>query len=325
MHKRLRSGFTLVELLVVIAIIAMLMSLLLPALGAARESARRGTCKNNLKQLAIAATAHNTKIGYYPTGGWGVAWVGQPDRGFTRKQPGGWGYNILPYLGYEEVHDRGINKTDTERRDIEGPKMVATPLPVFNCPSRRDGSKLYPYKASVTYRNIKNPNATGVARSDYAANAGSILEGDEPGPNSLTLGDARKADEWPYAYLNGVIFQRSQIGEAAIADGTSKTYLIGEKYVNQNHYETGDPSILGDDQCLYVGFDRDMVRWTHFPPKQDGDANLDYSFGSPHSQSFHVAFCDTTVRQISYAIDPEIHRLLGQRDDQTLIDDSDIR
>ena len=64
-------GFTLVELLVVISIIGILMSLLLPAVQGARESARRNTCSNNLKQIGIAALAHESQMGFLPTGGWG--------------------------------------------------------------------------------------------------------------------------------------------------------------------------------------------------------------------------------------------------------------
>src|SRR6476659_9581645 len=96
-HRATRA-FTLVELLVVIAIIGILVALLLPAVQAARESARRQQCSNHLKQLALGALNHEQTHQTFPTGGWGWFWVGDADRGFKRDQPGGWIYNLLPYV-----------------------------------------------------------------------------------------------------------------------------------------------------------------------------------------------------------------------------------
>ena len=81
-----RGGFTLVELLVVMTIIGILMGLLLPAVNAAREAARRSQCMNNLKQLGLGCQQHVAHQGFFPTGGWGWGWVGDPDRGFHRNR-----------------------------------------------------------------------------------------------------------------------------------------------------------------------------------------------------------------------------------------------
>ena len=108
-----RRAFTLVELLVVIAIIGILVALLLPAVQAAREAARRAQCTNNLKQLALGMIQHESAHRYLPTAGWWGSWVGDPDRGFDSRQPGGWIYNILPFIE-EQANTRPGHRTHDE-------------------------------------------------------------------------------------------------------------------------------------------------------------------------------------------------------------------
>src|SRR5215471_3702209 len=110
MVRLCRRGFTLVELLVVIAIIGVLVALLLPAVQAARESARRMQCQNNLKQFGLAFQNHNDMLGHLPTDGWGYFWVGDPDLGFGIDQPGGWTFNILPYCEQKAIYDIAAGK-----------------------------------------------------------------------------------------------------------------------------------------------------------------------------------------------------------------------
>ncbi len=117
------SAFTLVELLVVISIIGVLMSLLLPAVQAAREAGRRAQCLNNLKQLGLAVQQHLTQTKRFPTGGWGPRWVGDPTQGNTSKQPGGWVFNILPYVEGDTLHDYGADGTIAKSAIVQ--KQVA--------------------------------------------------------------------------------------------------------------------------------------------------------------------------------------------------------
>ena len=91
----------------VITIIGILIALLLPAVQAAREAARQMQCKNNLKQLALGCLNHENATGRFPTDGWGFAWTGDADRGTDWRQPGGWIYNILPYIEQQTLHDMG--------------------------------------------------------------------------------------------------------------------------------------------------------------------------------------------------------------------------
>ena len=133
-----RFAFTLVELLVVIAIIGILIALLLPAIQAAREAARRTQCKNNLKQIGLAAQNHVNTQKFFPTGGWGYHWVGDPDHGYGMNQPGGWGFTLLPYIEESAIYNMGRGMTGTNKMAALG-KMMATPAPFFCCPSRRGG------------------------------------------------------------------------------------------------------------------------------------------------------------------------------------------
>src|SRR5690606_28075703 len=104
---RVGRGFTLVELLVVIAIIGILVALLLPAVQAAREAARRTQCKNNLGQIALGCLLHVDAHQSLPSGGWAKYYTADPNRGYGPDQPGGWCYNILAFVEEESLRDLG--------------------------------------------------------------------------------------------------------------------------------------------------------------------------------------------------------------------------
>ena len=123
---RRRGAFTLVELLVVIAIIGILVALLLPAIqAAAGEAARRGQCKNNLKQLALACLQHHDTFKTFPASGWGWHWTGDPNLGYGREQPGSWTYHILPFIEETALHDR---PSDGIAKDVTLPRWLGQPF-----------------------------------------------------------------------------------------------------------------------------------------------------------------------------------------------------
>ncbi|MFB3104431.1 MAG: DUF1559 domain-containing protein, partial [Pseudomonadales bacterium] len=168
-----QRAFTLVELLVVIAIIAMLVTLLLPAVQAAREAARRTQCMNNLRQLGIGVTLHESATGHFPSGGWGHAWVGLPGRGSGLRQPGGWGYNVLPFIEEQSLYDLGKGGNQ-DQLFAASTQRLQTVIPMVYCPTRRE-ARLYPTTTGcghcVSPRGANGPFRQ-VARADYAANGG---------------------------------------------------------------------------------------------------------------------------------------------------------
>ena len=318
-----QTGFSLVELLVVMSIISVLIGLLLPAVQAAREASRRVQCMNNLHQLSLAILQHEVAKQYFPTGGWGELWVGDPDRGTDENQPGGWIYNILPYIEQQAVHDLGMGK-DTPTKQSIAVQMQGTIIPGFNCPTRRTEGR-YKHTTIVSVFNAASQTEMDV-RSDYAANAGDFWVDMGKGPNSYD----DSSYKWPdVSKMTGICYLRSKVRPADIKDGATNTYLVGEKWLGSDHYYDGETP--GDDYSLYQGAAPDILRWVaknpgeHWPPCQDSkippgcDCGL-LPFGSCHPGLWNVALCDGSVHTISLDIDPETHRRLGCRNDGKQID-----
>src|SRR5487761_1444150 len=132
-----------------------------------------------------------------------------------------------------------------------------------------------------------------------------------------------QAANWHWADFSkatGVSYYRSTVKMADIHDGTSLTYMIGEKRV------AGFGDDPGDDQGLLMGYDQDTSRWTalSLPPTPDGATPKPQRFGSAHPAVCQFIMCDGSLREIAYAIDPEIHRRLGNRLDGRVIEDTAI-
>ena len=257
------TGFTLIEVLVVISIIGVLVALLLPAVEMARESARRTSCSNNLRQVGVASRLHLDSQQIFPTGGWGADWIGDPDAGYGPKQPGGWIYNILVYI--EEGNLRELGKGQpAEAKHTSAVELLKTPIAVFNCPSRRL-PRAYPYMGPEQLENAIPPEKA--AKSDYAINR--LLS-----------------------------FQKSEViaAEIQLQRGMSKTVLAGEKSLAYANYTDGVGA--GDKLSMYAGDCDDIARDVSGSPTPDKSGAG--GFGGPHPGGCNLVYCDGSVRMIAF-------------------------
>ena len=333
-------GFTLVELLVVIAIIGILVSLLLPAVNAAREAARRIQCVNHLKQLSLACLTHAEAHGILPSGGWHYSWAGDPDRGFGETQPGAWTFSVLPFLEEQSLHEMGadgdpVGITGIQRRGSR--VRITSPITVFHCPSRR-AARTYPSWALFGEPGQEPVNSLPVnddrlAKSDYAMNAGTrVPEEVFKAPNNSN--PSMEMDDWsPAGESDGVVWHRSELPLKRITDGQSHTIMLGEKFIEPFRYEL---TSHGDHHGMYV-FYWDTIRYAGFESRstvlpdnlflrrdedlgntsimRDVNACCILRFGGPHPGAMHVALCDGAVGPITYDIDKVTYRSMGGRND----------
>lgn len=333
-----QHAFTLVELLVVIAIIGILVALLLPAIQAAREAARRSQCESNVKQLALAMLNYESTHKYFPSGGWGVRWAPDPDHGTGIDQPGSAYYSILPYHEEQTLHDLGAG-LPVPQRLAANKQRLETPLPIWVCPSRRTSIA---YQNTSTIDFVKKPfgsdAAERIAKSDYAFSVGSVWVsfggGPELGPAANPWENGDNGIGFPtqetVKRATGIMFAHSVVRLSQITDGTTSTYMLGEKSIDPLRYldPGSDGGGLGDDQGALVSDERDSVRYSTnkiFPPVPDTPGqDATYQFGGPHVGGVIMAFCDGSVRTISFSIDSKVHSFLGNRRDGEAIDLSSV-
>ena len=169
-----RKAFSIVELLVVIAIVGILLGITIPAVQRVRENSRANTCRNNLVQLSKGILGSESANGRFVAGGWAGEWLGDSSRDAEGKQPGGWGFQILPYI--EELvlweNSKNIQATDAEKKYRS---LCNQMPPVYSCPSRRGNDSILYDGGGLQFYNLTNQQVRieRAGRSDYAANGGS--------------------------------------------------------------------------------------------------------------------------------------------------------
>ncbi len=263
-------GFTLVELLVVIAIIGVLVALLLPAIQAAREAARRSQCGNNLRQIGVGMHNYVDTHQVFPPG-WLMMPSGNSPDGNAQW---GWAALILPYVEQPALHEQLGVTTRTLRQavqDSETLPLLRQRLATYWCPS--DPSDVLP-------RN-KHPHGTPVAAASYAGCVGIHFWSEHRTPNN-----------------NGVLTGSRAVRMAQITDGLSNTFLVGETGTNDEYNSIwagigasrGDGFNIGRNTCHRLN-----------SPRQSG--GLDRGFASMHPGGAHFAFCDGSVNFVAETIE----------------------
>jgi prepilin-type N-terminal cleavage/methylation domain-containing protein/prepilin-type processing-associated H-X9-DG protein len=280
-----RPGFTLVELLVVIAIIGTLVALLLPAVQMARESARASQCKNQLKQVGLAAHQYHDSMGRLPAG-----WIAKEPEG----TPGwGWASALLPYLeqaGLESSIQRQL--PIAHANNLRARESV---IPVLICPSDANpkvftifsgGSEGDEDEAFAT--NIDSGTAMfRIARANYVGVFG-----------TLEIEDAPAAGDGAFYFLSRTRF-------AEITDGLSNTALVGERGTRQ-----GNSVWAG----VVEGANEAMVRVVGVADHAPNDPHHHFDdFASYHPGGVHFLFGDGSVQRLNNQIDVAIYQALCTR------------
>jgi prepilin-type processing-associated H-X9-DG protein len=276
---------------VVIAIIGILVALLLPAIQAAREAARRSQCKNNLKQIGLALQNFESSRRAFPPGFVSNA----PATNDEGTGPGwGWGAQILPYL------EEAAFNIDF-KREITDPlydKVRVTPLAVFRCPSDAVEEPIF------AVQNDSGAEVTRVAFANYVGVAGTFEVSDFPDTGT------------------GVLFRNRQIRIQEITDGLSHTIMVSERASRQSPQTTWVGAVtqasVPPKNSAYEEEGPPVLVLTNTGEAVD-ERVPNNSLGhvedsnSMHPQGVQILFCDGSVQTINDDIDPEVWVAVGTR------------
>jgi prepilin-type N-terminal cleavage/methylation domain-containing protein len=300
-----RDGFTLVELLVVIAIIGILVALLLPAIQAARESARRSQCVNNLKNIGLGIHNFANSTKGFPTGGQCYN-PRVPEDTLDGGKAGGrilgpgkqgmaWSFQILPYLEESAVYN------------LSTKDMKQSVIGIYACPSRRPPKTSFDPIQEEIFSTIDYAGAVPVTRTPAnsirtnlslptyqtftVANLTNLSKAFNGGTTPLTRYPTTPGNPSNVYVYDGVIVRTPWSTEAVsaaggvgkpipsphpvkfaqITDGTSNTFMIAEKFVRNDVYDDTGVLHYSDDRGWSDGWDADTMRLSCFLPVNDGD------------------------------------------------------
>ncbi|MGL4941757.1 MAG: DUF1559 domain-containing protein [Thermoguttaceae bacterium] len=328
-------AFTLVELLVVIAIIGVLVALLLPAVQAAREAARRMQCTNNLKQLALAEHNYHDKHQSFSRNEVDEAtfWPGQWGWGGHTSVRGSFIVGILPFIEQEALYSACDTKGNVMLSKLGTNEYVFEKwIPTLTCPT---SSMAGQYLKTTSDEATKIGDTHNHALTSYSNCIGNVAF-DEPcrvlfDNNNLPGYQANSHGSDPTfkgraRYQPGIF---GHVGWSAsipdIDDGTSNTIMLGEIYVtpNSNHYHpTGGwmhfNALWHTTVCPLNAGTRKYPGSCGCPLGETGGGGwaCDLGYQSKHSGGANFAFADGTVRFLSSTIAYNTYQFLGTRNDK---------
>ncbi len=330
-----RLGFTLIELLVVIGIMGILVALLLPAVQAAREAARRTDCSNRVRQLAFAAHMHHDAYNYFPPARYESRPDAQPADQCGLETPT-WLARVMPFIEQVALGDRWDYSKPWHEHDEE----VRTTVPdIFLCPSRRSGTQpvglrslrttttggggRLPCGCPVPPRPVDVTEQVPGALCDYAGNHGDLSPGATGESTDFYYGGNGTGviiSVRPQCRNGTAISPSDRIRMASVSDGTSNTFLFGEKYVpitQLGQFPYDSPAYDGDHlpaSCRLAG---PGLRLAQGPNDVLADV---FSFGSWHPGGVHFALVDGSVRLFSSGTDTKLLGSLANRHDARVVE-----
>jgi prepilin-type N-terminal cleavage/methylation domain-containing protein/prepilin-type processing-associated H-X9-DG protein len=298
-----RRGFTLIELLVVIAIIAVLIALLLPAVQAAREAARRSQCTNNLKQVALAAMNYESSNGIFPAGA-----LSQNDTTTGRGTAASPYYitnfsvfvRLLPFTEQSGLYNAvNFNLTQSNYDNLT---VAGIQLNILQCPSDNQNAGVPIVKGTGASWTFNPQPATSIGNcyfTSYGGCSGTYFSNNYLGATNYTTRQG---------LMNGVIYPDATTTIASITDGTSNTFLIGEKA--KGYLKQFDPSYAVSDNAWYSGNYFDTQICTIYPPNVQISSTAIKSFTyyfpetatSYHPGGLNMAYADGSVHFIKNTI-----------------------
>jgi prepilin-type N-terminal cleavage/methylation domain-containing protein len=297
-----RRAFTLVELLVVIAIIGILVSLLLPAVLAAREAMNRAKCQNNLKQIALAVHNYHDMHNRLPSG-----YIRQHETPSDNRYKIGWGWGALVQAQLEQASlytqlQRAFDK------DPMSQSLRSQAIGLWTCPSDRvTGLTCVGRVSQITNPpppTPANPNPSDIRRSclGFAARASYV---GNYGSAAVSAGGRG----------NGLFFVNSRMGLKNITDGTSNTLMVSERHVALGqstwvgvHWAESMPGILFDPNNMQItSVDQLVIGSCHAAPGKDSRG-----YGSlHHGRGVNAARSDGSVSYIMQTVDLTAWRSLA--------------